>query len=136
MRRFQFLLIFVLILFNSCSKDDEADETSIIVPEVDRWEVNRSNQYALNVVLFVPTDFSADEVLVNEVSDVMLYIQKWYEKQMELNGFGKKTFGKKGTSHQSLKRLDQTQIPETRRGGGLATAAQDQRRGDGPSSTV
>ena len=93
MRRFQFLLIFVLILFNSCSKDDEADETSIVVPEVDRWEVNRSNQYALNVVLFVPTDFSADEVLVNEVSDVMLYIQKWYEKQMELNGFGKKTFG-------------------------------------------
>ncbi len=57
------------------------------------WRVNRENQYALNVILFNPTDFTVDESLTTQVSDMMLYIQEWFEKQMDLQGFGKKTFG-------------------------------------------
>ena len=83
------------IFLGACSSDDDLDTTEDPSPveEVDVWTVNKENQHALDVVFFKPSDFQVDETLINEVSEMMLYIQGWYEKQMELQGFGKKTFG-------------------------------------------
>ncbi len=70
-------------------KEPEEPET----PEEDIWNINRTDQYALNVVFFNPTDYSVDDTLLEDVGDMMLYVQQWFELQMELNGHGKKTFG-------------------------------------------
>ncbi|MFV0566882.1 MAG: discoidin domain-containing protein [Flavobacteriaceae bacterium] len=63
----------------------------------DVWTVNIENQQALNVVFFIPTDFPSDDKTVESrialISDMMLYIQAWYKKQMDVAGFGAKTFG-------------------------------------------
>ncbi|MBD8490117.1 discoidin domain-containing protein [Echinicola sp. CAU 1574] len=58
----------------------------------DTWTVNQTNQYALNVVFFLPTDDSLSVGEAQKVSDMMLYIQDWYEMSMVENGFNK-TFG-------------------------------------------
>ena len=85
--------IFGIFLLVSCSKDTATNPEVIEKPIEDVWSVNKNNQYALNVVIFKPTDGTIEEDMVDNVSNVMLYVQKWYEKQMELNGYGKKTFG-------------------------------------------
>ncbi len=65
--------------------------------EEDVWTVNMTDQQALNVVYFIPTDFSTNEEVVtditNNMSNVMLYMQEWFKKQMDYAGFGAKTFG-------------------------------------------
>ncbi|WP_411030147.1 discoidin domain-containing protein [Spongiimicrobium sp. 3-5] len=100
-------IIFTFIaatLLWSCSKDAAVKDPMIEVtdpvgpvdpvnPEMDVWAVNRTDQFALNIVFFKPKDFTADATLIHNVSEVMLYIQNWYELQMDLQGFGKKTFG-------------------------------------------
>lgn len=58
----------------------------------DSWAVNKTNQYALNVVFFLPTDNTLTIGEAQKVSDMMLYIQDWYEMSMSENGFSK-TFG-------------------------------------------
>lgn len=85
--------IFGIFLLVSCSKDTATNPEVIEKTKEDVWSVNKNNQYALNVVIFKPTDGTIEEDMVDNVSNVMLYVQKWYEKQMELNGYGKKTFG-------------------------------------------
>ncbi len=71
--------------------------------EEDIWTVNMADQQALNVVYFIPTDFSTDEDIVADItgniSDVMLYVQDWFKKQMEYAGFGAKTFGLMTNQH-------------------------------------
>ena len=85
------------IFLGACSSDDDLDTTPIVeeppIEQEDVWTVNKENQYALDIVFFKPKDFEANETLINEVSEMMLFVQGWYEKQMELQGFGKKTFG-------------------------------------------
>ena len=89
------LSVYISIL--SCSSADEEIPPGGVdhnPPEGEEiWTVNRTNQYALNVVFFKPTDFTVSEARLSDISEMMLFIQKWYEKQMELQGFGKKTFG-------------------------------------------
>ncbi|SNZ00456.1 discoidin domain-containing protein [Flagellimonas pacifica] len=70
-------------------KEPEEPET----PEEDIWNVNKSDQYAVNIIFYKPSDFNATDDVINKISDMALYIQKWYEVQMELNGYGEKTFG-------------------------------------------
>lgn len=58
---------------------------------------NIANQSPLNMVYFIPTDFVSafktdSAMLIANVSRTALFAQKWYEKQMDLDGFGKKTF--------------------------------------------
>jgi hypothetical protein len=82
----------------SCSKNEDTPVVNTNpdpepVAEDSIFSVNRENQYALNVVFFKPSDYSSNPTLLNNISDMMLFMQKWYEKQMELQGFGKKTFG-------------------------------------------
>lgn len=92
---FSLLSLFIV----SCSKSD----SDIITPPntgeepeeplEDIWNVNREGQYALNVVFFKPSDYNLTQDIINNISDMTLYIQQWYQVQMELNGYGKKTFG-------------------------------------------
>lgn len=49
--------------------------------------------YSLNVVYFIPQDDEAVEGFESRLSDLLLYIQKFYRKEMIRNGFGNKTFG-------------------------------------------
>lgn len=91
MRYIYYLLIIVFYLGTSCSDDVDLEQDNDILEK--EFTVNRENQYALNVVFFKPSDFDASPMLIDNVSTMMLYIQKWYEKQMELQGYGKKTFG-------------------------------------------
>ena len=82
----------------SCSKTEDLDTVVPVDPEEEPkpdesvWSVNREDQRALNVVFFVPTDYPLEDNTLKQVSDVMLYIQSWYEVQMEAQGYGKKTF--------------------------------------------
>ncbi|MFV0593838.1 MAG: discoidin domain-containing protein [Draconibacterium sp.] len=61
------------------------------------WDVNMEGQQALNVVFFIPSDFPSDQKTIADrtenISELMLYIQAWYKKQMAHTGFGEKTFG-------------------------------------------
>lgn len=97
MKKIIYLSIISSIFLGACSKDDDMDTSPIFeenpVEEVDVWKVNKDSQHALDVVFFKPKNFQSNESLINEVSEMMLYIQGWYKKQMELQGFGKKTFG-------------------------------------------
>ncbi|MDO5980235.1 discoidin domain-containing protein [Flavivirga spongiicola] len=106
-KKMTWLLVVSTLLTVSCSKDNDVTDPVVEepdpTPEVDVWTVNKTNQYALNVVFFKPADFNADATLINQVSDVMLFIQKWYEKQMELQGFGKKTFGLITNQHDKVR---------------------------------
>ncbi|MFV0566821.1 MAG: discoidin domain-containing protein [Flavobacteriaceae bacterium] len=83
-----------LASLNGCPEEEE---------EEDVWTVNVANQQALNVVFFIPTDFASDEGTVTDISghisDVMLYMQAWFKKQMEYNGYGSKTFGLMTNQH-------------------------------------
>lgn len=83
--------MFLMILWLcACSKDEIANEKRV---EAESWSVNPSGQYAINVVFFKPIDYTPSEEILNNVGNLMLYIQKWYGKQMELNGYDEKTFG-------------------------------------------
>ncbi|MGW9684892.1 discoidin domain-containing protein [Flagellimonas sp. 2504JD1-5] len=100
-----YTLIFLMILMASCSSDsietpdppttnekpDEPKEPE--TPVEDIWSVNRADQYAVNIIFYKPSDFNVTDDIVNQLSDMALYIQKWYEVQMNLNGYGNKTFG-------------------------------------------
>ncbi len=72
-------------------KPNEPEEPE--TPEEDIWSVNKADQYAVNIIFYKPSDFNVTDDIINKLSDMALYIQKWYEVQMELNGYGKKTFG-------------------------------------------
>ena len=90
------ILISVLFstIFVSCSKEDDITNPEVEPEETEtEYTVNRENQYALNVVYFKPSDYTVTPTILGNVSEMMLYIQKWYEKQMDLQGYGKKTFG-------------------------------------------
>lgn len=105
MKSIYHLLFYLVFFFGSCSSDSvetNTPPTSSEKPkeskepetsEEDIWNVSPNNQYALNVVFFNPTDYTVNEGLLNEVGNMMVYVQQWFELQMELNGYGKKTFG-------------------------------------------
>ena len=57
------------------------------------YTISPAGQYALNVVFFQPTDIQASQQTLDDISDLMLYIQSYYSKQMELSGYNGKTFG-------------------------------------------
>lgn len=97
-----YLLFFLVFFVGSCSSDsaeinippttsEEPEEPE--TPEEDIWNVNKSDQYAVNVIFYKPSDFNVTDDVINQISDMALYIQRWYEVQMELNDYGKKTFG-------------------------------------------
>ncbi|WP_027136577.1 discoidin domain-containing protein [Gaetbulibacter saemankumensis] len=98
------LILTCLLLCFACSKDQVEEE--VIKPkeeeviqeeEKQTFSVNRPDQYALEVVYFMPTDFAVEQSLLNptlnDISDMILFMQSWYETLMDYNGFGKKTFG-------------------------------------------
>ncbi len=49
--------------------------------------------YVLNVVYFVPKGMQPVEGYEQRLSDILLYVQQFYRKEMARNGFGEKTFG-------------------------------------------
>ncbi|MDY7396045.1 discoidin domain-containing protein [Aureibaculum sp. 2210JD6-5] len=104
MKKQYFLVLILLGFFYSCS-DDISSVDIDKEPEVeeDVWSVNRPNQHPLNVVVFKPTDGTVEDEMLDKVSSMMLYVQKWYEKQMDMQGYGKKTFGLVTNQHGKLK---------------------------------
>ena len=95
-----FFLIILFGFFYSCSDDNISTEE---IDEQDIWSVNKSNQYALNVVIFKPTGGTVEKEMIENVSLMMLYVQKWFEKQMDMQGFGKKSFGLLTNQHGKVK---------------------------------
>lgn len=100
MKKIIYLIFLILIV--SCSEETLVEPEEEIIEE-DVWSVNKENQYALNVVIFNPTDFYVGDEMVQKVSTMILFVQKWYEKQMDLQGFGKKTFGLITNQHNEVK---------------------------------
>lgn len=103
---FKYPILFLLIclinsscqfeVFKELHPDTENAKIVIKAENFDElYSSNRPDQDPINVIYFIPTDFVEEYDKINtpiRVSEAMLFAQKWYEKQMELNGFGKKTF--------------------------------------------
>lgn len=95
---YQIVTCLFLFFLASCSSEEEVLKEEQATGEYKleenkTWNVNREGQHALDIVFFIPSDYTANDSLLNKVSDVMLYIQKWYAVQMKMQGFGEKTFG-------------------------------------------
>lgn len=116
--KIQYTIFIILIFLISCSKSDDVPIIDIATIDTDKdgivdiedncpnipglvslngcpeakLTVNKAGQYALNVIYFKPSNFSLKENTLDDISDMMLYIQSWYQKQMDFQGFSK-TFG-------------------------------------------
>lgn len=106
MRKIKYLfLVFIGLHLYSCSEDtlnnitgEANEEPTPDEPNTNEdaevvYTSNRAGQDPLNIIYFVPSDVAvpADSILVNYGKSVM-FAQRWYEKMMELNGYGSKTF--------------------------------------------
>ncbi len=92
------LLLVSFMCMYACSDDEspipEVPEKKDPPKEIEEvWTVNKDGQKALNVVYFKPRDFLINDAMTDGISSTMLYVQAWYEKQMEIQGYGAKTFG-------------------------------------------
>ncbi|WP_289054810.1 discoidin domain-containing protein [Carboxylicivirga marina] len=86
----------LIVILNSCSEDANLDienEPPPPVKEDDVWSISPQDQQALNVVYFKPQDYPVNDEILGDISDMFSFIQVWYAKQMEMQGFGSKTFG-------------------------------------------
>lgn len=61
--------------------------------------------YKLNVVYFLPQGDRPVEGYESRISDLLLYVQDFYRKEMKRNGFGNKTFGLEKTPDKRVKIL-------------------------------
>lgn len=88
------IFLFVLICFTvlSCKKDPKQAEPK--QPEPVKPINYTSNQSRnLNIVYFAPADLSPYTDYERRISEIMLAGQKYFADQMNLNGYGSKTFG-------------------------------------------
>lgn len=90
------LVITSTLLYTSCNKsedpidkiiDENPDDGLLLGDYISDYPNN------LNVVYFVPSDSEPLADYHRRISGIMLHMQDWYKKEMEFNGFGKKTFG-------------------------------------------
>lgn len=58
----------------------------------DRIELEES-AYQLNVVYFVGNDYEPTADYERRISELLVYLQQYYGKEMDRNGFGKRSFG-------------------------------------------
>lgn len=88
------LLLCLPLFFAACKKNVpvETVETPPPVVAVDTGFTS-DHTYNLNVVYFVPTDNPALPDYERRLSDIMLKTAKYYGDQMQMNGYGYKTFG-------------------------------------------
>lgn len=80
-----------LLLLSSCSQDD-AVATKAPDP-VAKPEFTSDHAKNLNFVYFIPTDNPAKADYERRLSGLMLWLQDYFGKEMERNGYGYKTFG-------------------------------------------
>jgi hypothetical protein len=80
----------LLLLFVSCSKDDLAPTKD---PDPIVKEFTSDHEKNLNLVYFIPKNNPAKVDYERRLSGVMLWLQNYYGKEMERNGYGYKTFG-------------------------------------------
>lgn len=59
--------------------------------------------YQLNVIYFLPYDDQPVEGYESRLNDLLLYVQDFYRKEMNRNGFGDKTFGLEKTPDKRVK---------------------------------
>lgn len=69
------------------------------------WVARAGEPYQLNVVYFLPQDDQPVEGYESRLSDLLLYVQDFYRKEMKRNGFGNKTFGLEKTPDNRVKIL-------------------------------
>lgn len=88
------LLLCLPLFFGACTKDIPVETVAITTPAaaVDTGFTS-DHMHNLNVVYFVPTDNPAKPEYERRLSDILLSAQTYYSNQMNLNGYGFKTFG-------------------------------------------
>ena len=88
------LLLCLPLFFAACTKNVPVE---IVEPPTPTAVVDTGfasdHKYNLNVVYFVPTDNPALPDYERRLSDIMLKTAKYYGDQMQMNGYGYKTFG-------------------------------------------
>lgn len=94
---FRIALISVIIV--ACSKDEisEIDEITDPVTELEEETFNytSSANYNLNIIYFMPKDVEDLPNSHQRLSEIFLYGQNFYKKNMASYGFGEKTFNMK-----------------------------------------
>lgn len=86
-------LLTLIILFTlSCKKDiKQAPANNSEPPKTETFTSSQARN--LNLVYFTPADLSPYPDYERRLSEIMLAGQKYFADQMNLNGFGSKTFG-------------------------------------------
>ena len=86
------LLVVSCLFFLSCKK--ELKQPAQKMPELVKPINFTSNQLRnLNIVYFAPADLNPYADYERRISEIMLAGQKYFSDQMNLNGYGSKTFG-------------------------------------------
>ena len=87
-----FLFLVLNIFIVACKKDLKQPEAKPTEPvKTITYTSNQSRN--LNIVYFVPADLSPYTDYERRISEIMLAGQKYFAEQMNLNGYGSKTFG-------------------------------------------
>ena len=64
-----------------------------------------ATEHQVNVVYFVPADAKPVADYERRISELLLYLQQFYAKEMDRNGFGKRAFGLNRTENGNVKIL-------------------------------
>lgn len=93
MRKIYLVFLFVQLIFLivSCKKDLKQPEAKAVEP-VKTINYTSNQARNLNIVYFVPADLNPYADYERRISEIMLAGQKYFAEQMNLNGYGSKTF--------------------------------------------
>lgn len=88
------ILLLALISFTvlACKKDIKLPEQKVTEP-IKLINFTSSQSRNLNIVYFAPSDLSPYTDYERRISEILLAGQKYFADQMDLNGYGSKTFG-------------------------------------------
>lgn len=92
MKKMLFMFCIPLMLVGCVKKEVELMAAEEVAPE-DTVTFSSDHTNNLNVIYFVPTNNPAKPEYERRLSEIMLSAQTYYGNQMELNGYGFKTFG-------------------------------------------
>jgi hypothetical protein len=91
MKRIIYLCFLMCVIFYSCKKKDVTPAPKLPTPYKANFTSTQPRN--LNVVYFVPSDLDTLKDYQRRLSELLLYDQNWYKKEMNRNGYGNKTFG-------------------------------------------
>jgi hypothetical protein len=106
-----FWLFCLPLFFAACKKKEQLIESIKPIAQIVGVDTNyiSDHRYNLNVVYFVPTNNPAKVDYERRLSEILLKAAKFYGDQMQINGYGYKTFGL--LTNQSKTRIKIVTIP-------------------------